>query len=269
MSSFPPTFPRSSDNRSALHTYPAPKPYNPEVTPKEKPDSVIVKYEFEIRMERKAFDNMTEGDIYDPDQVADELDNYFHENYHEFHMDSGRYPHVTRGYMNVMYPSHCIDKPVLRRDHLFTSSMDRHGITAEEEEAESDCLWKKIVGLVPPTTPSTDTSFEPMALQHPETMDRGEEPVVEPEVTEAKPEHDSWWFDKDGKQKAVHKIVSLPGSVRWYRFNTVLAFRDEDWHSDIGQHLEEAVQEYLDQYLDNGGVVTSAEFIKSGEFGKS
>jgi hypothetical protein len=269
MSSFPPTFPRSSDNRSALHTYPAPKPYNPEVTPKEKPDSVIVKYEFEIRMERKAFDNMTEGDIYDPDQVADELDHYFHENYHEFHMDSGRYPHVTRGYMNVMYPSHCIDKPVLRRDHLFTSSMDRHGITAEEEEAENNCLWKKIVGLVPPTTPSTDTSFEPMALQHPETMDRGEEPVVEPEVTEAKPEHDSWWFDKDGKQKAVHKIVSLPGSVRWYRFNTVLAFRDEDWHSDIGQHLEEAVQEYLDQYLDNGGVVTSAEFIKSGEFGKS
>lgn len=233
-------------------------------------EHVTVKYEFEIRMEKEAFDNMKEGDIYDPDQVADEIDQYFHENYHEFHMDSSRYPYVVKGKMDVVYDDTCPNKPVLRRDHMFTSSMDRKGINAEEEEAENDCLWKKIVGLVPPSTPSTDTSFEPMSLQHPETMERVET-AVQPEVTEkeSKPEHDSWWFDKDGKQKAVHKIVSLPGSVRWYRFNTILAFRDEDWHSDIGQHLEEAVQDYLDQYLENGGVVTSAEFIKSGEFGKS
>ncbi len=71
------------------------------------------------------------------------------------------------------------------------------------------------------------------------------------------------------KQQAVAEMIKLPGSIRWYKFEATVAFRDEDWHSDIGAHLEENVQEYLDQYMENGGVVTKATFSKTGEFGST
>lgn len=74
--------------------------------------------------------------------------------------------------------------------------------------------------------------------------------------------------EKD-KEQAVSNMSKQPGSIRWNKFEAIIAFRDEDWHSDIGQHLEENVQEYLDQYLDNGGVVTKASFVKTGEFGST
>ena len=84
--------------------------------------------------------------------------------------------------------------------------------------------------------------------------------------------------EKD-KEQAVSNMSKLSdphrtrnvfgGSIRWNKFEAIIAFRDEDWHSDIGQHLEENVQEYLDQYLDNGGVVTKASFVKTGEFGST
>ncbi len=75
--------------------------------------------------------------------------------------------------------------------------------------------------------------------------------------------------DEKAVQKAVADMTRLPGSIRWYKFTAVVAFRDEDWHSDIGDHLEENVQDYFDQYMENGGVVTKASFLETGEFGST
>jgi hypothetical protein len=53
----------------------------------------------------------------------------------------------------------------------------------------------------------------------------------------------------------VADLAAKPGTIRWYKLEAIVAFREEDWHSDIGNHLLENVQEYLDQYMEHGGVV--------------
>ncbi len=62
------------------------------------------------------------------------------------------------------------------------------------------------------------------------------------------------------------KTMKSDKKVTWYKFEAVLAFRQSTWHSDINAHLEESVQEYLDNYME-GGIVLKSMLSKTGEFG--
>jgi len=67
----------------------------------------------------------------------------------------------------------------------------------------------------------------------------------------------------------VADLASKPGTIRWYKLEAIVAFRDEDWHADIGTHLLENVQEYLDQFMEHGGVIFESYWGKSSEYCKA
>jgi len=121
-------------------------------------NKVRVKYEFTVEMSVDDVNNMVCGDFYDPDQVADIMDEHFYDNYQSFHNDSSKYPHVVRGKMSIDEKQNIPEVPKLRRDHHYTSSSpnapDREGMDSDEEDEEfkdslfsllgdisNSCLW--------------------------------------------------------------------------------------------------------------------------------
>ena len=67
---------------------------------------------------------------------------------------------------------------------------------------------------------------------------------------------------------ALRIASKKPASILWRRFECVFAMREADWHSDIEKHLEEQCQQYLDDYMEEGAVITESTLIKCPEYGR-
>ena len=72
--------------------------------------------------------------------------------------------------------------------------------------------------------------------------------------------------EDEPKQKG--DVLETGGPIRWCRLNAVVAFKAQDWHSDIGGHLVESMQDYLDQYMESGGIVFESSWDMCKEYGR-
>ncbi len=137
---------------------------------------------------------------------------------------------------------------------------DKDSFKAVAQSIVSGDMLKEKTNLVPSHVVNIDVSDTESVLseREQEQQDRlFDRVVVESHMTAE---------EKEDKEK-VQRLREKPGSIRWYRFNCKFAMREEDWHSDIGFHLQEEVQTYLDQFMDNGGIITESSLTRSGEYG--
>lgn len=121
-------------------------------------------------------------------------------------------------------------------------------------------MLKEKTNLVPSQVVNIDVSDTDSVLSEKEQEEQDrlfDRVVVESHMTAEEKEDN----------KKVQRLRDKPGSIRWYRFNCKFAMREEDWHSDIGFHLQEEVQTYLDEFMDNGGIITESSLTRSGEYG--
>lgn len=73
--------------------------------------------------------------------------------------------------------------------------------------------------------------------------------------------------EKKDEVAALRIASKKPAAILWKRFECVFAMRETDWHGDICTHLEEQCQQYLDDYMEEGAVVTEATLTKCPEYG--
>lgn len=108
---------------------------------------------------------------------------------------------------------------------------------------------------------ATKDNFAEIAqsIVHPNGKRSAETEETDSVLSEREREEQDNLFDRIKTMKSDKKVT-------WYKFEAVLAFRESTWHSDINAHLEESVQEYLDNFME-GGVVLKSLLSKTGEFG--
>ncbi len=78
-------------------------------------------------------------------------------------------------------------------------------------------------------------------------------------------------FERIAVTPMGEKVAALrakPAPILWRRFECVFAMREEDWHGDICKHLEEQCQQYLDDYMEEGAVITESTLMKCPEYGR-
>ncbi len=74
--------------------------------------------------------------------------------------------------------------------------------------------------------------------------------------------------EKKDEVAALRIASKKPAPILWRRFECVFAMREEDWHGDICKHLEEQCQQYLDDYMEEGAVITESTLMKCPEYGR-
>jgi len=74
--------------------------------------------------------------------------------------------------------------------------------------------------------------------------------------------------EKKDEVAALRIASKKPAPILWRRFECVFAMREGDWHGDICRHLEEQCQQYLDDYMEEGAVITESTLTKCPEYGK-
>jgi len=74
--------------------------------------------------------------------------------------------------------------------------------------------------------------------------------------------------EKKDEVAALRIASKKPAPILWRRFECVFAMREGDWHGDICKHLEEQCQQYLDDYMEEGAVITESTLTKCPEYGR-